>query len=1745
MGITTAALGVITGGLAVLGIGVLAYKKYQQVQEEIHQSTVEATQAFQESSNAIKDYTSRYKELRQALLDAKGDEEETYNVKKQLLALQDEINEKFGDEYGRINLVTDAYRNQTSAIEEYNKKISQAYQNENIKGFEQAKKEIEQTRSYDLSSTAKVSASDYEKISGIVSKYQDKGMTIDGHAISADSYTVRIHLVANADDANKTIQTFMNDIKEEIEDYNKKPLFDSILGVSSDALNSAKETINEYKNLYVQAQVSEIQSDDTLSKGYEQAIQAVEAYNDAVASGKESEILRTRDNLNAVKSSIDLTSDEWSKYGNLMTDIFDQADTGLYDFKDAIDTNKDGMKELTESLKGSSDIDLLAIKDEPSSEFNLLITKAKEYGLEVQDVINLLIEMGIVQGKIADSTKEEKIIDFSSVTESLEKMTGVMDSFDKAYADFLDKDKEVDLSDFSAIQSALSEINGYDMSNFESFMSVLTDSASSTEDVQKAFNDLVGSYIDASGILDSLDDSAASYVTTQLEAMGVANAEEIVNNKLQKTLEQTAAQKYLNEQRSINLSNATADEVTQLVDEGTFAGIAKNALIELVAQKIISNSTALSTSGDIENLKALAIQAGITGDALANAKPIGAGINFRGANPYFEEYKTDLYDLVMEQINKNSPNVEYSGGSSTNSKGSSKNSDKSFFNQFDPILEQKKKEIEQLIQANEELNLQYETAVKRQDNELAENLYNQIIEGKTQLQKAYADSAQAIRSVLQGQVLPALFEIAPELKGLPVDKFSEEIIAGIEERLKDNSYSSGMFSSLLSTAQNMFDMVGSHSGQGDWAKDYAGVIEEIDSAAHGFYEHLFQLMDEEAKKHEYALSVIDDVIDKYDDQLSLLESFQKLYGNSQDTEEAYYKASLYKLQEYVNKEGVLHNQLTANQQNLAEAKKHLASISPADPRYADTFQYLSGQVEEYTKAIRENEDAIRNNKQAELDFYNSVVSEIENNLSDIYKLQKEKAEKVLSERQEEDLQDLQDRKDAAVKASESIVDGLNDELEALKKRNEQLGKTNKLLDIQLELQKVYRDKSFAYIDETTGKEISTYDREKAKELQQQLEDELRSQAYDKQVEDIENRIDKQEEEQKAIEDKYDKRIESLKKEQEEEQEAFDTYWDRQLSSYNLHMEAMNLAQKFGYNEALLGTQQYLNNANSLIMQENESLYKSGLSLTQNLIKGMFENLDGYLSSYTKALRDGLAGEEIIVPDFSYQYAGSDRLAKIAQMKANSGQWAVGNRQQLESENQSLGQELGAYFDRASGNWYTDSSKSNLLFDELNNNAQASEKNTSALLSHETKIQENSNALSYHSNGIGKNTYSIDQNTVTVSDGVNTVKIATEELINSNINLMDMLSSSMENIINALENASVGYSPSIHPEDKKDRNNTSDNGYAYYDKGGIMHVVKDEKTAQQYASGGIYSKYEGSYHGGYATDENGNELVVYDNGKQYSNGNAGDSDPDNILNKDVEKAMNKLNEQYRSNGKDVSQNTKSQKQNTQKIDSNTSQSAATAASIAASAASVATGMASLPAAIASSVAAGTVRGGSSSGHSGSPKSSSSSDSSGLTSGFVNGVYNAIGNAAQNTIDAIKKNKKHDGIESGFVGENHSFGDKDKIFRDIALGNLKPNEQPIVALKDEAILTQEQIGNVVDTVTLRYSPNELAAVLKGSYTPVNPLAGLKRSNLSGLLSNSGAAQQSIDNSSTYNIYGMTIKSDNITEFVRELKIKSRLG
>ena len=154
------------------------------------------------------------------------------------------------------------------------------------------------------------------------------------------------------------------------------------------------------------------------------------------------------------------------------------------------------------------------------------------------------------------------------------------------------------------------------------------------------------------------------YYATQLEAMGVANAQEVVMY----ALSEAKARAFL---VSYDLADATDADITAMLNEAEAAGIATNMIFKLAAEEQVFNAQGLSTEGKVAQLKELAKAYGQTAVAAKIAR-------------MEEEYRKSHQPINYEEIAKaaqaeinnavNSVHIDFDAGNGKKSGGGSKSS---------------------------------------------------------------------------------------------------------------------------------------------------------------------------------------------------------------------------------------------------------------------------------------------------------------------------------------------------------------------------------------------------------------------------------------------------------------------------------------------------------------------------------------------------------------------------------------------------------------------------------------------------------------------------------------------------------------------------------------------------------------------------------------------------------------------------------------------------------------------------------------------------------------------------------------------------------------------------------------------------------------------------------------------------------------------------------------------------------------
>ena len=252
--------------------------------------------------------------------------------------------------------------------------------------------------------------------------------------------------------------------------------------------------------------------------------------------------------------------------------------------------------------------------------------------LGVIDSADNLEEVALAFNSVADSAENaadsasqygNEITVLPSISQTIDnlntRLKPTFDALKEAYQDiFKSEDGEinfslddVDISTFESIKSAigeLDEIDGIDIdySTFDDFVKVLSDTSSTSDEVQAQFDKLSTSIVYSADCTQMTKDNFDLLVKSLYE-MGLVNAEEVLTN-IRNAQEELKAS-------GIDLKNITEEQAQAFLNEAEASDIAKEYLRMYMVQKQLANQP-LNTSADVEALENLCNSLGVTGEML-------------------------------------------------------------------------------------------------------------------------------------------------------------------------------------------------------------------------------------------------------------------------------------------------------------------------------------------------------------------------------------------------------------------------------------------------------------------------------------------------------------------------------------------------------------------------------------------------------------------------------------------------------------------------------------------------------------------------------------------------------------------------------------------------------------------------------------------------------------------------------------------------------------------------------------------------------------------------------------------------------------------------------------------------------------------------------------------------------------------------------------------------------------------------
>ena len=210
---------------------------------------------------------------------------------------------------------------------------------------------------------------------------------------------------------------------------------------------------------------------------------------------------------------------------------------------------------------------------------------------------------------------------------------------------------DVDVSMLESLKKSFEDLkeNGIDITaeDFENFTRVITDSSTTSDEAQRAFNKLATTLVNNSKVTLVSDDAFNTLVQT-LEQLGITNAEEALQG-LRDIQSEIASKGY-------DLANITNEQAAAFINEVSASAEAAAYLQYYMVQKQLAEQP-LSTVGDVESLENLCNTLGVTGEMLQEVinlknmmNAVNAGAPTAEFMPRIEETKKKIAELAKGEF---------------------------------------------------------------------------------------------------------------------------------------------------------------------------------------------------------------------------------------------------------------------------------------------------------------------------------------------------------------------------------------------------------------------------------------------------------------------------------------------------------------------------------------------------------------------------------------------------------------------------------------------------------------------------------------------------------------------------------------------------------------------------------------------------------------------------------------------------------------------------------------------------------------------------------------------------------------------------------------------------------------------------------------------------------------------------------------------------------------------------------------
>lgn len=460
----------------------------------------------------------------------------------------------------------------------------------------------------------------------------------------------------NLQDCIDTVDEYTTSLNNNIEDLTKKKnnlqdAYDNAVKKKSngESLSSdEKNTISKYQEI---ADIIKLIYSYTDKAGWNNS-QISEIFN---TNGIE----KSKEDLKQLAQEGKLTEEELQKYPNLMNAInnaefLGEKDSNLKVFCDDLNAGVDAI----EDTGNAADSAAPSIASFDEAWLNLKNTDDSDLKGAADDLLDLANAGQLTGNALEGLAGGQKLMNETGLSaEALaQKINGLVNASTQlsSMSTQISKISDMLADKKNGTVASASDLAGFDVSvrgleSWDEFEEVMGSSESSMDQCQKAANALATEWVNDGNFLANLTDENKQYYITQLEDIGVKNAEQIVTGALAKKEEELRFEKLLSADASTDLQNATVADILKLQNLGDITEQEKAKLAAFTLEKQYCNKNTIVTDADCQNIYTLAKMAGAGTEALNKLAALKQRLS---DNPIMSnEMRNNINNAIQDIVN--------------------------------------------------------------------------------------------------------------------------------------------------------------------------------------------------------------------------------------------------------------------------------------------------------------------------------------------------------------------------------------------------------------------------------------------------------------------------------------------------------------------------------------------------------------------------------------------------------------------------------------------------------------------------------------------------------------------------------------------------------------------------------------------------------------------------------------------------------------------------------------------------------------------------------------------------------------------------------------------------------------------------------------------------------------------------------------------------------------------------------------